>query len=85
MPVPDPKPFTVHVDPDAVALQDLAVAVPSAALPTGAGRRVAAPEVDEHHGAADGARLAVRARQQAERARAGRASAGKSRYAYPRS
>lgn len=85
MPAPDSTPFTVHVDPDAVALQDLAAAVPAAAVPTGHGRRVTAPDVDEHHGAADGARLAVRARQQAERARAGRASAGKSRYAFRRS
>jgi hypothetical protein len=85
MPAPDPKPFTVHVDPDTVALQDLAAAVSAAAVATGRGRPVAAPDVDEHHGAADGARLAVRARQQAERARAGRAAAGKSRYAFRRS
>jgi hypothetical protein len=85
MPAPDSEPFTVHVDPDAVVLQDLAAAVSAAVAPAGRGRPVAAPDVDEHHGAAEGARLAVRARQQAERARAGRAAAGKSRYAFRRS
>jgi hypothetical protein len=79
MPVHDPKPFTVHVDRD--ALQDVAPAAPVSP----AGRPAAAPDVETHHGAADGGRLAVQARQQADRARSGRASAGKSRYAFRRS
>jgi hypothetical protein len=86
MPAPDPKPFTAHIDPDAAALQHLAASV---SLPTGGlgtdGHPTAAPDVEEHHGAAGDGKAAVRARQQAERARSGRAAAGKSRYAFRRS
>jgi hypothetical protein len=84
MPAQDP-PFTVHIDPDTVALQDLAAGLSVPPVPAADERPAAAPDVEEHHGAADGNKLAVRARQQAERARAGRASAGKSRYAFRRS
>jgi hypothetical protein len=83
MPVHEPKPFTVRIDPD--ALRDVVAGMPVPPVPSTDGRPVAAPAVESHHGAADGGRLAVRARQQAERARAGRASAGKSRYAFRRS
>jgi hypothetical protein len=84
MPVPDPS-FTVHVDPDAAELNDLTVAFTAPAGRTADGRPAGEPDVEEHHGAADGGKLAVRARQQAERARSGRAATGKSRYAFRRS
>jgi hypothetical protein len=81
--MPDPKPFTARIDPD--TLQEIAAGLPVRPAPSGDGRPAAAPDVEAHHGAADGGRQAVRARQQAERARSGRASAGKSRYAFRRS
>jgi hypothetical protein len=81
--MPDPKPFTARIDRD--ALQDLLAGMPVPPVPSADGRPPAAPDVEAHHGAADGGRQAVRARQQAERARSGRASAGKSRYAFRRS
>jgi hypothetical protein len=80
-----PEPFSVHVDPDALARQDLAAAV---ALPGRPGKdpdgTPASGAGDEHHGARD-ARLA--ARQRSERDRAGRASGavGGRSYAFRRS
>jgi hypothetical protein len=79
------QPFKVHVDPDALARQDLAAAVslpPVAKDADQPGGSTGAAE--EHHGARD-ARLA--ARQHSERAHAGRASgAGGGRsYAFRRS
>jgi hypothetical protein len=81
-----PEPFSVHVDPELLARQDLAAAVPLP-VPTGRDdddRRASGAAPDEHHGARD-ARLA--ARQRSERDRAGRASgAGGGRsYAFRRS
>jgi hypothetical protein len=78
------QPFTVHVDPDDLARQDLAAAVP---LPTAGdtgtdstGRAAAA----EHHGARD-ASLAARQRSERERSsRATRSGPGRS-YAFRRS
>ena len=80
--MPDPavpgEPFTVHVDADDLARQQLADAGP----PEPAGRE--AHRAAEHHGARDGRQAA---RQQSERARSGRASgAGGGRsYAFRRS
>jgi hypothetical protein len=77
--------FTVHVDPDVLARQDLAAAVSVPSLPSPDGDdRPEAGLTAEHHGARD-SRLA--ARQQSERERAGRAagtSGGRS-YAFRRS
>jgi hypothetical protein len=82
--MPDPQ-FTVHVDPDVLARQDLAAAVSVPALPNLESDDRSEPGLtEEHHGARD-ARLA--ARQQSERERAGRAagtSGGRS-YAFRRS
>jgi hypothetical protein len=77
------QPFTVHVDPDDLARQDLAAAVSRSATTdqdTGRSGSAAIP----HHGARDG-RLA--ARQRSEREHAGRASgAAQTRsYAFRRS
>jgi hypothetical protein len=81
-----PEAFSVHVDPDALARQDLAAAAVSLRGPTGKDdeHRDSAGVAEEHHGARD-ARLA--ARQRSERAHAGRASgAGGGRsYAFRRS
>ena len=69
--------FAVHVDPDELARQDLAAAVPN--LDTHANP----PAIAAHHGA-DDARLA--ARQRSERDHAGRATGGSGRsYAFRRS
>ncbi|HEY7272747.1 MAG TPA: hypothetical protein VH502_08435 [Actinoplanes sp.] len=79
--MPD-QPFSVHVDPDALADQDLtAVPVPPV---DGKGGDRAGRATDEHHGARDGRQAA---RQQSGRARSGRASgAGGARsYAFRRS
>jgi hypothetical protein len=80
------RPFNVHVDPDALVRQDLAGAV---SLPPPPGKDAdesggADGVTEQHHGARDG-RLA--ARQQSERARAGRASGtgGGRSYAFRRS
>lgn len=77
------QPFSVHVDPDVLARQELDAAVP---MPTTAGKDAdrAARTADEHHGARDGRQAA---RQQSGRARSGRASgAGGGRaYAFRRS
>ena len=80
-----PEPFSVRLDPDALARQDLAAAVSLPGLPGKDGDHPASGRVaEEHHGARDG-RLA--ARQRSERDRAGRASgAGGGRsYAFRRS
>jgi hypothetical protein len=74
--------FTVHVDPDDLARQDLAAGVPAA--PVTGSAPGARSEATAKHGARD-ERLA--ARQRSERDRSGRASgAGSSRsYAFRRS
>jgi hypothetical protein len=74
------QPFTVHVDPDDLARQDLAAAVSRSATTDQATDRSAIPR----HGARDG-RLA--ARQRSEREHASRASgAAQARsYAFRRS
>jgi hypothetical protein len=79
--MPD-QPFTVHVNPDDLARQDLAAAVSVPSLPTAEGEDH--PESPAHHGAGD-ARQA--ARQQSERDRAGRAAGavGGRSYAFRRS
>jgi hypothetical protein len=81
--MPD-QPFTVHVDPDDLARQDLAaaVAVPVGAKDDRADRTAGA--AGEHHGARDGRQAA---RQQSGRARSGRASGtgGGRAYAFRRS
>jgi len=76
------QPFNVHVDPDVLARQDLAAAVPMPTAVTDGDR--AARTSDEHHGARD-ARQA--ARQQSGRAHSGRASGtgGARSYAFRRS
>ena len=78
--------FTVHVDPDVLARQDLSVAVPVPTSGTEDGDRAArvAGTADEHHGAHDGRQAA---RQQSGRARSGRASGtgGGRAYAFRRS
>jgi hypothetical protein len=77
------QPFTVHLDPDALAERELATAVPPAATSdsreSGSEGRIA-----EHHGARDRRQSA---RQQSERARSGRASGagGVRAYAFRRS
>ena len=81
MPASAPKPFTAHVDPDEAVRQDLTVSIATPAATRADGRPAVAPE---HHGAVEGGKLAVRARQQAQRARSGRAAAGKARYAFRR-
>lgn len=70
--------FTVHVDADELARQQLAEAAP----PAGVGRE--ARRAAEHHGARDDRQAA---RQQSERARSGRASGtgGGRSYAFRRS
>ncbi|HET6529132.1 MAG TPA: hypothetical protein VFH03_00745 [Actinoplanes sp.] len=76
------QPFSVHLDPDDLARQDIAAAVPLPAV-TGAGRS-GRPTTIAHHGARDG-KLA--ARQRSERERSSRASgigSGRS-YAFRRS
>jgi len=79
------QPFTVHVDPDDLARQDIAAAVSRpAATGKDSGRPETAPARLEHHGAHDD-KLA--ARQHAKRDRAGHASgtgSGRS-YAFRRS
>ena len=77
------QPFSVHVDPDDLARQDLA-AVVSLPSVSGSGDDRSAPAGITHHGARD-ERLA--ARQRSERERSGRASgigSGRS-YAFRRS
>ncbi|HEV7962247.1 MAG TPA: hypothetical protein VGP57_06880 [Actinoplanes sp.] len=82
------QPFKVHVDPDALARQDLAATVPLPSVTdSGSGSGVGAAEGDKpaaKHGTRD-ERLA--ARQRSERDRSGRASgAGSGRsYAFRRS
>ena len=84
--MPD-QPFTVHVDPDDLARQDLAAAMSVPSLPSADGdgdRPESLGLTEDHHGARD-ARIA--AKQQSERERAGRAagaSGGRS-YAFLRS
>ena len=77
------QPFTVHVDPDVLARQDLAAALPVPATGARDGGRPAraAGSADQRHGAREAAR------QQSGRARSGRASgAGGARaYAFRRS
>jgi hypothetical protein len=79
------QPFSVHVDPDALAQQDLAAAV---SIKPVTGRDTAekgsAGVTEEHHGARD-ERLA--ARQRSERERSGRAAGavGGRSYAFRRS
>jgi hypothetical protein len=78
--MPAQKPLAAHVDPDAAALADLAAAARPAT-------DIAAADADTHHGATEAERASLRAREQSERSRAGRASAaGKTRsYAFRRS
>jgi len=77
------QPFTVHVDPDDLARQDLAAAVHLPTVSdTGTGQSGSAAA--EHHGARD-ASLAARQRSEQERSsRAPRAGSGRS-YAFRRS
>ena len=78
------QPFSVHVDPDDLARQDLAAAVSLPPVTGSAGDDRSAPAGITHHGARD-ERLA--ARQRSERERSGRASgigSGRS-YAFRRS
>ena len=72
------QPFTVHVDADELARQEMAAAAPPS------GSREPDRGAAVHHGARDGRQAA---RQQSERARSGRASgAGGGRsYAFRRS
>ena len=72
--------FSVHVDPDDLARQDLAAAV--SLPPAGGGSSQPPSAVTAHHGAQD-ARLA--ARQRSERAYAGRKSGSARSYAFRRS
>jgi hypothetical protein len=80
-----PEAFSVHVDPDDLARQDLAAAVSLPGL-TGKDddRRESGGVAEEHHGARD-ARLA--ARQRSERDHSGRApgTGGGRSYAFRRS
>ena len=72
--------FSVSVDPDALARQDLAAAL---TRPAADGTAVRTPTTDAtHHGARD-ARQA--ARSQSERARAGRQAGSGRSYAFRRS
>ena len=78
-------PFSVHVDPDDLAKQDLAAGL-SPAKPTGetaGGHQADGPDA-AHHGARDSRQAA---RQRSERDRAGRAAgaAGSRSYAFRRS
>jgi hypothetical protein len=77
--MPDPT-FSVHVDPDDLASQELTAAVP---VPP-AGGKDRASGAEEHHGARDGRQAA---RQQSGRARSARASGtgGGRAYAFRRS
>ena len=77
------QPFTVHVDPDALAQHDLAAAVSLPSVPVATGGKRSAART-EHHGAHD-ERLA--ARQRSERERSGRAAGvgGGRSYAFRRS
>jgi hypothetical protein len=80
-----PEPFSVKLDPDALARRDLATSVSLPGLTGKDGDHPASGAVtDEHHGARDG-RLA--ARQRSERDRSGRASGtgGGRSYAFRRS
>ena len=77
-----PHQFTVHVDPDDLARQDLAATVGNHQSGTG-DKQPAVSAATEKHGTRDG-RLA--ARQRSEQARSGRATGGSGRsYAFRRS
>jgi hypothetical protein len=78
--MPD-QPFSVHVDPDALASQELAAAVPT---PSADGKDRAHAAAEEHPGARVGRQAA---RQQSGRARSARASGtgGGRSYAFRRS
>jgi hypothetical protein len=78
------QPFTVHVDPDALAQHDLAAAVSLPSVPVKAAGGKGSAGRTEHHGARD-ERLA--ARQRSERERSGRAAGvgGGRSYAFRRS
>jgi hypothetical protein len=72
------QPFSVHVDADELARQEMAAAEPPIA------DKKSARGAEEHHGARDSRQAA---RQQSERARSGRASGsgGGRSYAFRRS
>jgi hypothetical protein len=76
--------FTVHVDPDDLARQDLAAAVHLPAVGATGGTGQSGSAATERHGARD-ASLAARQRSEQERSsRAPRAGSGRS-YAFRRS
>ena len=78
------QPFTVHVDPDDLARQDLAAAVQLPAVSGADALGQSGSAAAEHHGARD-ASLAARQRSEQERSsRAPRAGSGRS-YAFRRS
>jgi hypothetical protein len=77
-----PAQFTVHVDPDDLARQDLAAAVPAPSPTEADGPPVSGSTATEKHGARD-ERLA--ARQRSEQARTSRAAGSGRSYAFRRS